>query len=141
MTAEHQEEVQLMAGSANLYSDLANSLAPGVHGHEDVKRAILLMLLGGVHKETAEVCTRDRLSFGGSEVLIKTCRYCCSIQCEHACSNIYFASNQSSRPGILYLSLQVSHISLSVCNLGLGPQSTATDRHYGQYMSTITMDA
>ena len=29
-----------------------------VHGHTDVKRAILLMLLGGMHKTTREVCCR-----------------------------------------------------------------------------------
>ena len=56
MEEEHQETVRVMAGSPHLYRDLANSLAPGVHGHEDVKRSILLMLLGGVHKKTAEVC-------------------------------------------------------------------------------------
>jgi len=29
-----------------------------VHGHTDVKRAILLMLLGGMHKTTREVRCR-----------------------------------------------------------------------------------
>ena len=33
------------------------ALAPGVFGHADVKKAVLLMLLGGVHKQTAEVRT------------------------------------------------------------------------------------
>lgn len=31
------------------------SISPNVHGHTDVKRAILLMLLGGMHKTTKEV--------------------------------------------------------------------------------------
>jgi len=43
-----------MRASAHVYEDLAGSLAPGVFGHEDIKKAILLMLLGGVHKQTAE---------------------------------------------------------------------------------------
>ena len=38
-----------------IYERLAASIAPGVYGHENVKRAILLMLFGGVHKQTAEV--------------------------------------------------------------------------------------
>lgn len=44
-----------MQQSEHLYDDLARSLAPGVFGHVDVKKAILLMLLGGVHKQTSEV--------------------------------------------------------------------------------------
>ena len=30
------------------------SIAPAVHGHEEVKKGILLMLLGGVNKKTKE---------------------------------------------------------------------------------------
>ena len=45
-----------MQQSEHLYDDLARSLAPGVFGHQDIKKAILLMLLGGVHKQTSEVC-------------------------------------------------------------------------------------
>ena len=44
-----------MAGDPRLYQNLTESIAPGVHGHTDVKRAIALMLFGGVHKQTAEV--------------------------------------------------------------------------------------
>ena len=38
----------------DIYSRLARSLCPGVYGHEDVKRAVLLMLVGGVHKTTPD---------------------------------------------------------------------------------------
>ena len=54
-TEAEQVDIELMKGSSQIYHDLARSLAPGVYGHEDVKRAVLLMLLGGVHKQTAEV--------------------------------------------------------------------------------------
>ena len=34
----------------NLYRDLVQSFAPSIYGHEEVKKGILLMLFGGVHK-------------------------------------------------------------------------------------------
>ena len=46
-----------MKENGQIYEHLAKSLAPGVFGHLDIKKAILLMLLGGVHKQTVEVGT------------------------------------------------------------------------------------
>jgi DNA replication licensing factor MCM6 len=43
-----------MKEQQNLYSKLAKCIAPGVYGHEDVKKGILLMLFGGVNKNTSE---------------------------------------------------------------------------------------
>lgn len=34
----------------DLYSRMARSLAPEIYGHEDVKKALLLLLVGGVDK-------------------------------------------------------------------------------------------
>ena len=45
----------MMKENGQIYEHLAKSLAPGVFGHLDIKKAILLMLLGGVHKQTIEV--------------------------------------------------------------------------------------
>ena len=48
-------QVLTMKDNGQIYEQLAKSLAPGVFGHLDIKKAILLMLLGGVHKQTVEV--------------------------------------------------------------------------------------
>lgn len=53
-----QEQLEEMRRDSALYDRLAASVAPNVHGHTDVKRAVLLMLLGGVHKQTKEVRAR-----------------------------------------------------------------------------------
>lgn len=53
-TPEERREIIAMKDSPDLYKRLAKSIAPSVHGHEEIKRGILLMLFGGVHKKTAE---------------------------------------------------------------------------------------
>lgn len=53
-TEEEKEEIRAMKGTSGLYDKLANSIAPNTFGHQEVKRGILLMLLGGVHKTTSE---------------------------------------------------------------------------------------
>ncbi|BDA47708.1 DNA replication licensing factor MCM6 [Coccomyxa sp. Obi] len=54
MTPDEAAQVLSMRDNRQIYEALASSLAPGVFGHLDIKKAILLMLLGGVHKQTAE---------------------------------------------------------------------------------------
>lgn len=43
-----------MRNTSGLYHKMASSICPSVYGHLEVKRGILLMLLGGVHKTTPE---------------------------------------------------------------------------------------
>lgn len=43
------EEISAVA-QENFYDQLANSIAPEIYGHEDVKKALLLMLVGGVDR-------------------------------------------------------------------------------------------
>eukprot|EP00903_Cladosiphon_okamuranus_P008448 g8117.t1 len=54
LTEEEGREILEMKNSSNIYTDMVNSVAPTVFGHSEVKRGVLLMLLGGVHKKTAE---------------------------------------------------------------------------------------
>lgn len=44
-----EEELAELADE-DLYSRMAQSLAPEIYGHEDVKKALLLLLVGGVDK-------------------------------------------------------------------------------------------
>lgn len=53
-TKAQRDEFLRMGSSRNIYGDLVASLAPMIHGHADIKKGILLMLLGGVHKRSAE---------------------------------------------------------------------------------------
>ncbi|KAJ2759935.1 MCM DNA helicase complex subunit mcm6, partial [Coemansia nantahalensis] len=52
--AEREELAAMSANTDEIYPQLVQSIAPTVFGHEEVKRGILLQLLGGVHKRTAE---------------------------------------------------------------------------------------
>ncbi|BBN08842.1 DNA replication licensing factor MCM6 [Marchantia polymorpha subsp. ruderalis] len=54
ITQDELEEIERMKNLPQIYDRLVNSVAPTVFGHQDIKRAILLMLFGGVHKSTHE---------------------------------------------------------------------------------------
>lgn len=54
MQAEEEAEVRQMRNTPDFFNKLVESMCPTVYGHQDIKRAILLMLLGGVHKFTHE---------------------------------------------------------------------------------------
>nr|XP_060632026.1 DNA replication licensing factor MCM6 [Anolis sagrei ordinatus] len=54
MTVKEWEKVFEMSQDKNLYHNLCTSLFPTIHGNDEVKRGVLLMLFGGVPKTTAE---------------------------------------------------------------------------------------
>jgi DNA replication licensing factor MCM6 len=54
MTPSEIEELREMVHSDHIYSRLVKSIAPTVYGHDVVKKGILLQLMSGVHKTTAE---------------------------------------------------------------------------------------
>jgi DNA replication licensing factor MCM6 len=57
---EQREELEEMRRDRSLYDRLAASLAPNVFGQNDVKRAVLLMLLGGRAKRPQRRCIKLR---------------------------------------------------------------------------------
>eukprot|EP00123_Amoebidium_parasiticum_P015811 comp23155_c1_seq1/m.37442 comp23155_c1_seq1/g.37442 ORF comp23155_c1_seq1/g.37442 comp23155_c1_seq1/m.37442 type:complete len:542 (-) comp23155_c1_seq1:962-2587(-) len=54
MTDEERLKVKAMHEDARLYQHMAESICPTVTGRINIKRGVLLMLLGGVHKRTLE---------------------------------------------------------------------------------------
>ena len=53
-TPAELEEIERIRTTPQLYNRLIESVAPAIYGHAEVKAGILLMLFGGVHKETHE---------------------------------------------------------------------------------------
>jgi len=54
MKPEEWESVYKMSQDKNLYNNIITSLFPTIHGNDEVKRGITLMLFGGVGKTTGE---------------------------------------------------------------------------------------
>ncbi|XP_043920658.1 maternal DNA replication licensing factor mcm6-like isoform X2 [Protopterus annectens] len=54
MTVQEWEKVFEMSQDKNLYHNLCTSLFPTIHGNDEIKRGITLMLFGGVPKTTME---------------------------------------------------------------------------------------
>ena len=46
-TGEDLKRIRELAKQKNVFDVLANSIAPGIYGHQDIKRALVLQLLGG----------------------------------------------------------------------------------------------
>ena len=56
--AEMERQIEQVASSGDGYEKLAKSIAPEIYGHLDVKKALLLMLVGGVTKSLNDVRIR-----------------------------------------------------------------------------------
>ncbi|XP_055933914.1 DNA replication licensing factor MCM6-like [Argiope bruennichi] len=54
LTGQEWQKIYDMSLDRNLYQNLIKSLFPTIHGNDEVKSGILLMLFGGVPKTTAE---------------------------------------------------------------------------------------
>lgn len=54
ITPEVEEAISRLTRDPNIYGRLALSIAPEIYGHQDVKKALLLLLVGGVTKITGD---------------------------------------------------------------------------------------
>ncbi|KAG2227022.1 hypothetical protein INT45_006429 [Circinella minor] len=50
LTTEDAQKIQELQSDPNIYEKLSRSIAPEIYGHEDVKKTLLLLLVGGVSK-------------------------------------------------------------------------------------------
>lgn len=48
---DEEEQITRLSEDGDIYNKLARSLAPEIFGHEDVKKALLLLLVGAPHKK------------------------------------------------------------------------------------------
>ena len=51
ITDEEKEEIHQISKNENLMDLLVNSLAPSIYGHDEIKKSLLVQLVGGVKKE------------------------------------------------------------------------------------------
>ncbi len=51
ITGEDEQRIKELANDVNVYQKLVNSIAPSVYGHDEIKGALVLQLMGGVRKE------------------------------------------------------------------------------------------
>tara|TARA_B100000482_G_scaffold21628_1_gene14243 strand:- start:2670 stop:3014 length:345 start_codon:yes stop_codon:yes gene_type:complete len=54
MSAEHTSNLWHHHQQPDMYGKLAQSIAPEIYGHADVKKALLLLLCGGVTRELSD---------------------------------------------------------------------------------------
>lgn len=101
MNTAEIDDLRAMVHGDRIYSRLVNSIAPMVYGHEYVKKGILLQLMSGVHKTTAEgmqlrgdinICVVGDPSTSKSQFL----KYVCSF----APRAVYTSGKASSAAGL-----------------------------------------
>src|SRR3989344_7296158 len=51
ISREEEEDILNLASDPDVYKRLVKSIAPSIYGHEDIKEALVLQLMGGVKKE------------------------------------------------------------------------------------------
>ncbi len=54
ITPEDEQQIKQLANDPKVYEKLIKSIAPSIFGHEDIKGALVLQLMGGVRKEKGD---------------------------------------------------------------------------------------
>jgi replicative DNA helicase Mcm len=54
ITKEEEREIRKLAADPDIYEKIANSMAPSIYGHDKIKEALVLQLVGGVKKERTD---------------------------------------------------------------------------------------
>lgn len=51
LRGDEEEQIAHLAEDGDIYNKLSRSLAPEIFGHEDIKKALLLLLVGAPHRK------------------------------------------------------------------------------------------
>ena len=57
-----QEELRSLQDDNNFYETLSSSIAPEIYGHDDIKKALLLLLVGGVERNPSGMKIRGSIN-------------------------------------------------------------------------------
>jgi DNA replication licensing factor MCM6 len=113
-----------MRNAPDFFNKIVDSIAPTVFGHQDIKRAILLMLLGGVHKFTHEGINLR----GDINVCIVGDPSCAKSQFLKYVAFLLLVCDSSA--SCLFKSMQGRHLFIRVCSYryasGIVPRSVYT---------------
>merc|ERR1719295_10695 len=61
-TEMSQDELKDLASGEDFFNKLSSSIAPEIYGHEDIKKALLLLLVGGVDRSPAGMKIRGNIN-------------------------------------------------------------------------------
>ncbi|KAJ1911239.1 DNA replication licensing factor MCM7 [Mycoemilia scoparia] len=101
ITPEVEAQLSELSQSEDVYTRMANAIAPEIYGHEDVKKALLLLLIGAPHQKTADgmsirgdinICLMGDPGVAKSQLL----RYICKV----APRGVYTTGRGSSGVGL-----------------------------------------
>lgn len=73
LNPDRVDTLKALAKDENIYYRLAKSLCPGIFGHQDLKRGVLLQLFGGTRKEAPGHSSDPKLRHFRSDINILLC--------------------------------------------------------------------